>query len=62
MNTLPRQDTAKIYSFPYRVRAAALEAQRSERNGPARFVATCDHGSGWYHEAAIQEDARTRKP
>ena len=62
MSMSPRRDTARIYQFPHRARVVALEAQRLERHGPDRAVATGDCGGGWYHEAAIQDEARTRKP
>ena len=62
MSNPPRRDTAKIYRFPTRMRLTAIEAARADRDASARLYAMCDYGSGWYHEAAIQDDLRGRKP
>jgi hypothetical protein len=59
MNTRLNQGPAKVYQFPAGGRAA-LGGRRYEASkptaepGPARVhEAAC--GSGWYHDAAIQE-------
>ncbi len=62
MNDPSRRETAKIYRFPTRMRAVVSETPQPERTAPGRLFTTCDYGSGWYHEAAIQDDARARKP
>ena len=62
MTNLPRRETAKIYRFPARMRIAATEPTQGERATPARLFSMCDYGSGWYHEAAVQDDLRDRKP
>ena len=56
--------TAKIYQFPARGRAGIGE--RREQAKPVaelapQHVADAASGSGWYHEAAIQEAERGRK-
>jgi hypothetical protein len=52
-----QQASAKIYQFPARVRKA-VDGRREETN-PAVDLAA--FGSGWYHEAAIQESKRIRE-
>jgi uncharacterized protein DUF2735 len=59
MNTRLNQGPAKIYQFPAGGRSA-LGGRRYEASKPAAepgpprvHEAAC--GSGWYHEAAIQE-------
>ena len=63
MNTNTHQETAKIYQFPVRPRttvagqrgsaeAAELMAQRI-----SSAIETC-----WYHDAAIQQAAISKKP
>jgi hypothetical protein len=59
MNTGLHQGSAKIYQFPLRGRlalGARLEETKSatEINAPRTVC-----GSGWYHEAAIQDSERT---
>jgi hypothetical protein len=56
--------SARIYQFPARARAAARAS--GEQPKPAADVASLrvpatTFGSGWYHEAAIQDAARTVK-
>jgi hypothetical protein len=60
-----RHESAKIYEFPRRARATA-DGQH-EGNKPAvdlrsQQAPVVEFGSGWYHEAAIQDAERTRKP
>ena len=59
--------TAKIYQFPTRGKAGIGEnREKAKPVAPVadvtsqRFVDAAD-GSGWYHEAAIQEADRARK-
>ena len=61
MNNPPRRE-AKIYRFPNRMRIVSPDVARVERTAPVRLFAACDAGAGWYHEAAIQDEARDRKP
>lgn len=59
MNTDFHRTSAKIYQFPVGGRAA--HGQRAAAAQPASRP--CAIGSGWYHEAAIQEEAeRNRTP
>ncbi|MFE1600229.1 DUF2735 domain-containing protein [Methylobacterium sp. ID0610] len=64
MTTAPRRETAKIYQFPVRGRdgqgGRRPETSTSDRNA-FRF-ADAAFGSGWYHDAAIQDAERPRKP
>ena len=63
MTTNFYQESAKIYQFPARGRKAVdgrtEEIQSRGRSGAARFAPS--FGSGWYHEAAIQESKRIRE-
>jgi hypothetical protein len=64
MNTSPGQGSARIYQFPAGGRAA-LGGRRREEFKPvteqtSARVSEAACGSGWYHEAAIQEAERTR--
>ncbi len=61
MNTNFQHGSAKIYQFPVRVRPTIggrhEEAQSTaEINAPPVCESAC--GSGWYHEAAIQDSRR----
>ena len=57
------RESAKIYQFPARGRFAA--AQREETTATSTLapqqVVKVAVGSGWYHDAAIQEDENARK-
>jgi hypothetical protein len=55
MTTDSQGRTAKIYQFPIRTAVRAVE-QRAKplTDVSVRYPATAS-GSGWYHEAAIQE-------
>lgn len=59
--TSPR-GTAKIYAFPARGRAVTTSHDDAARlmADMARLPAV-EFGSGWYHDAAIQESKRTDK-
>ena len=56
--------TAKIYQFPIGGRAAAhglRQGARTNLEQMAKRVTPTVCGEGWYHDAAIQQDAkRTR--
>ena len=58
MNTDAHRTSAKIYQFPLGGRSG--QAPRAAEQPAPR---PCVIGSGWYHEAAIQEEAeRNRTP
>jgi hypothetical protein len=64
MEMASTRPSAKILMFPMAARASA-----SNLSGKAKFAAELaslrdnltDFGSGWYHEAAIEEAAQDRK-
>ncbi len=57
----PRQ-TAKIIQFPIERRAVKGSAQPVARRAVERpAVAIIDAGSGWYHDAAIQDAGTARQ-
>jgi hypothetical protein len=56
--------TAKIYQFPRKALLAA--GRRRDDSQPVvdlrtQNLPTIEFGSGWYHEAAVQDADRTRK-
>jgi hypothetical protein len=65
MTTSFRHESAKLYIFPTKIPKGAVG-----RRGLAKPVAELrpqhlpevEFGGGWYHEAAVQEAERTRKP
>lgn len=63
MTTSARHETAKIYAFPPRGRLAEGRDVTAKASGaqPSHRAPEIDFGS-WYHQAAVQEDQRTRKP
>lgn len=60
MSTKFHQTTAKIYEFRTRFTPAGL--RRVEEKVPGADRVTIEAGSGWYHEAAIRDADRSRKP
>ncbi|MER9328806.1 DUF2735 domain-containing protein [Mesorhizobium sp. M0488] len=64
MEIVSARPSAKILMFP-----AAARASASNLSGKAKFAAELaslrgartDFGDGWYHEAAIEEEAQGRK-
>ncbi len=59
MSETTQRETAKIYQFPVKARAPKAGQQAGTRKGvelPAG-MATVEFGSGWYHDAAVQQDA-----
>ncbi len=65
MTTSFRQESAKLYIFPTKIPKGA--AGRRGLIKPVAELRPLDlpevqFGSGWYHEAAVQEAERTRKP
>ena len=63
MSTKFHQTTARIYEFPRRMAAPGRPRTDNKANG----LLGDDHlrieaASGWYHEAALRDADRTRKP
>ena len=62
MNTSFHHGSAKIYQFPVRARPT-IGARRQEADTTVAIAAPdiieVECGSGWYHEAAIEESKRT---
>ncbi len=59
------RETAQIIPFPARNRASKSSLRDGATRGVDRlpaYVATCEFGSGWYHDAAMEEEARKRSP
>lgn len=58
--TIEKTRTAKIYAFPARGRFASAVVKRSELSGRASLNAhpRIEFGSGWYHDAAIDEGGK----
>jgi hypothetical protein len=56
------RESAKIYSFPLGGRRPAVGSRQAKPVPPQPPVISDTFGSGWYHEAAIRDDERTRKP
>ena len=57
MTEKTQRETAKIYQFPVKARAHKASTPAGGRKVielPAR-VATVEFGSGWYHDAAMQD-------
>jgi hypothetical protein len=59
----PVRETAQIIPFPKGGRTNAANIRESVHDQAARMgVTLCDYGSGWYHDAAMQEElAKSRK-
>jgi hypothetical protein len=56
-----QRETAKIIRFPVERRAGGTGAQSVGRRVVERpVVATIESGSGWYHDAAIQDAGQAR--
>lgn len=63
MSDNPVRETAQIIPFTARKRGGKGLHRESTRQNVERLpVAVCDFGSGWYHEAAMQEEAGKLKP
>jgi hypothetical protein len=64
MTTNIPRESAKIYKFPARVRNT-IDSLRDDSRPAADLasprVSAAAFGSGWYHEAAIQESKRIRE-
>lgn len=63
MTTLPMQPSARIYPFPRRDRGVLPVPPGAGGTGDARATRPTFAAAGaWYHEAAIQDADRSRKP
>ena len=64
MTTDVRRESAKIYQFPVRVRAVAGDHRDSVKPVAQRapHAAKVAYGSGWYHDAAIEDAERDIGP
>jgi len=49
--------SARVYEFPRRGRFAARDESRERANLEAQAAMRAAVGSGWYHDAAIAEEA-----
>jgi Protein of unknown function (DUF2735) len=59
MTEKTQRETAQIYQFPVKARAPKATTNAGGRKVielPVR-TATVEFGSGWYHDAAMQQDA-----
>ncbi len=64
MNTNPNRGSAEIIPFPSRARKNSGEPRDIAKPQPtfaAQRAAKVASGSGWYHEAAIQDAEQPRK-
>lgn len=63
MPQTPGRETAQIIPFPKRTAAGKSAVRDTVRDRAERAGLTlCDYGSGWYHDAAMQEEqAEQRK-
>jgi hypothetical protein len=56
-----QQETAIIIPFPVKTRAGRLQQASGRRMSERPAPATVEFGSGWYHEAAIQDAEQARR-
>jgi hypothetical protein len=56
MTTTSPRGSAKIYQFPVRARAGQRGANPAVAEMAAARLPRVEFGSGWYHEAAIEEE------
>jgi uncharacterized protein DUF2735 len=64
MNTSPNRGSAEIIPFPSHARKNSGEPRDTAKPPPtfaAQRAAKVASGSGWYHEAAIQDAEQPRK-
>jgi hypothetical protein len=62
MTTNNFQQSAQIYQFPARVRATSVSSDFGDvASVMSPRLAKAAFGSGWYHDAAIQEAERPAK-
>jgi hypothetical protein len=58
------RDTARIYQFPIRdrvIKAGPRESQKRVADLASAGFANVEAGSGWYHDAAIQDAEQVHK-
>ncbi|WP_375413708.1 DUF2735 domain-containing protein [uncultured Bradyrhizobium sp.] len=60
MTTVIPDGSARIYQFPPRGRFAPSAGEGANTNLAPMQAARVIAGSGWYHDAAIQEAERSR--
>lgn len=60
----PERKSAVIYTFTPRPRGGLADVRNRDRVTPTPNTGfpTAPCGSGWYHDAAIRENAPDRKP
>jgi hypothetical protein len=61
MTTTSDRESANIYQFPARGRFAANQRDETKPTLTSQQVVKAAVGSGWYHEAAIEEAERARE-
>lgn len=62
MTMSSERQTATIYDFTARLRAAGRGVRPAAKpEAPAIQAPIVECGSGWYHDAAIQDPDRTRR-
>lgn len=57
MTRSPVRETAQIIPFPVR-RQEGKSVSRDAVSEERLAAVACDFGSGWYHDAAVQEEVR----
>ena len=65
MNSQNRRESAQILQFPppgSRLRGARLGQTNMKQIGGMAEISATNYGGAWYHEAAIVEADRPRKP
>ncbi len=60
MTETPVRETAQIIPFPSRSKGGKGTNRDARQSVEQLPVAVCDFGSGWYHDAAMQDEARKR--
>ena len=63
MSTNPRSESAKIYQFPHKGRRSGALLRPNRPSEKSDFKVTpVECGGSWYHQAAIDDASRLRKP
>lgn len=62
MTTQTGRESAKIYAFPLRGRPGVRRDEFRPAETRTQPVFADVSGSGWYHEAALRDADRSRKP
>ena len=59
---MSERETAKIYQFVLRDRTARTgQRDRHKQSAESARLAPTEFGSGWYHDAAVQDSAPASK-